>query len=115
MAMKVTEVNVLDRLLKIGIGSDAFPPTTDGVCKVILNYAERLNNGLADATVIVPKNPNQLDYKYDFEIFRYKSWWFPSNEGYTIGWPFNDELHQKIIDILYIFFQIFFCFSGNTL
>ncbi len=89
----------MDRLLKIGIGSDAFPPTTDGVCKVILNYAEQLNNGLADATVIVPKNPNQLDYKYDFKIFRYKSWWFPSNEGYTIGWPFDEKLHRELINM----------------
>ncbi len=87
----------MDKLLNIGIGSDAFPPTTDGVCKVILNYAEQINNGLGKATVIVPKNRNQLDYKYNYEIFRYKSWWFPSNEGYTIGWPFKDELHQEII------------------
>lgn len=85
--------------LKVGIGTDAFPPTTDGVSNVAQNYACEINKNLGEAVVITPKNPNQLDYKYDYEIFRYKSWWVPSKEGYSIGWPFKDELHQKIIDM----------------
>ena len=89
----------MNRFLNVGIGTDAFPPTTDGVCAVALNYAKQINGGLGRATVITPKNRNQLDYKYDFEIFRYKSWWFPSNEGYTIGWPFDERLHQAIVDM----------------
>lgn len=89
----------MERLLKIGIGTDAFPPTTDGVSMVAQNYAKHINSGLGKATIITPKNRNELDYKYDYEIFRYKSWWFPSNEGYTIGWPFKEELHQAIIDM----------------
>lgn len=89
----------MDKTLKVGIGTDAFPPTTDGISNVAQNYAAEINKRLGEAVIITPKNPNQLDYKYNYEIFRYKSWWVPSKEGYSIGWPFKDELHQKIIDM----------------
>lgn len=89
----------MNKTLKVGIGTDAFPPTTDGISNVAQNYADQINSSLGKAVVITPKNPNQLDYKYDYEIFRYKSWWIPSKEGYSVGWPFKDELHQKIIDM----------------
>lgn len=88
----------MNNKLKIGIGTDAFPPTTDGISNVAQNYACQINKNLGEAIIITPKNPNQTDYKYDYEIFRYKSWWIPSREGYSIGWPFKDELHQAIID-----------------
>ncbi len=89
----------MDCKLKIGIGSDAFPPTTDGISNVAQNYADKIKRcNLGEPVIITPKNPNQQDYKYDYEIFRYKSWWLPSKEGYSIGWPFKDELHQEIID-----------------
>lgn len=87
----------MSRKLKIAIGTDAFPPTTDGICNVAKNYAEKINNGLGEAVVVTPKNPNQQDYKYPYEIFRYKSWWVPTKEGYSVGWPFKEELHQEII------------------
>ncbi len=89
----------MEKHLKVGIGTDAFPPTTDGISSVAQNYASLINNKLGEAVVITPKNPNQLDYKYNYKIFRYKSWWIPSKEGYSIGWPFKDELHQAIIDM----------------
>lgn len=89
----------MDKKLKVGIGTDAFPPTTDGISNVAQNYAAEINKRLGEAVIITPKNPNQLDYKYSYEIFRYKSWWVPSKEGYSIGWPFKDELHQKIINM----------------
>jgi len=89
----------LNKKLKVGIGTDAFPPTTDGISNVAQNYAAEINKKLGEAVIITPKNPNQLDYKYNYEIFRYKSWWIPSKEGYSIGWPFKDELHQAIIDM----------------
>lgn len=85
--------------LKVGIGTDAFPPTTDGISNVAQNYASQINSRLGKAVVITPKNPNQQDYKYDYEIFRYKSWWIPSKEGYSVGWPFKEELHQAIVDM----------------
>lgn len=85
--------------LKVGLGSDAFPPTTDGISNVVQNYAYQISRGLGEPVIITPKNPNQQDCKYDYEIFRYKSWWLPSKEGYSIGWPFKDELHQAIIDM----------------
>lgn len=89
----------MNKKLKVGIGTDAFPPTTDGISNVAQSYAAEINKKLGEAVVITPKNPNQLDYKYNYEIFRYKSWWIPSKEGYSIGWPFKDELHQAIIDM----------------
>ncbi len=89
----------MERKLKVGIGTDAFPPTTDGISSVAQNYASLINDKLGEAVVITPKNPNQLDYKYNYKIFRYKSWWIPSKEGYSIGWPFSDKLHQAIIDM----------------
>ena len=85
--------------LKIAIGTDAFPPTTDGISNVAQSYAQIINKNLGEAVVITPKNPNQLDYRYDYQIYRYKSWWLPSKEGYSIGWPFKDELHQDIINM----------------
>lgn len=85
--------------LKVGIGTDAFPPTTDGISNVAQNYADQINRRHGEAVIITPKNPNQLDYKYDYQIFRYKSLWIPSKEGYSVGWPFKDELHQAIIDM----------------
>lgn len=89
----------MSKKLKVGIGTDAFPPTTDGISNVAQNYAAEINKKLGEAVIITPKNPNQLDYKYNYEIFRYKSWWIPSKEGYSVGWPFKDELHQAIINM----------------
>ena len=85
--------------LKIAIGTDAFPPTTDGISNVAQSYADIINKKFGEAVVVTPKNPNQLDYRYDYQIYRYKSWWVPSKEGYSIGWPFKDQLHQDIIDM----------------
>lgn len=88
----------MDKQYKIAIGSDAFPPTTDGISNVAQSYAEILNKNDCEAVVITPKNPNQQDKKYPYEIFRYKSWWFPSKEGYSIGWPFKESLSYDIIN-----------------
>ena len=49
--------------LKIAIGTDAFPPTTDGISNVAQSYAEKINQGLGEAVIVTPKNPNQQDYK----------------------------------------------------
>ncbi len=88
----------MERKLKIAIGTDAFPPTTDGVCTVAKNYAEYLNKNHCRATVITPKNPYAEDEKFNYEIFRYKSWWIPSKSGYSIGWPFKESLSFDIIN-----------------
>lgn len=89
----------MNRKIKVGIGSDAFPPTTDGISNVVKSYADIINNGLGEAVVITPKNPNQQDYKYNYPIYRYKSWYIPSKEGYSVGWPFKEELHRDIINM----------------
>lgn len=89
----------MDKKLKIAIGTDAFPPTTDGISNVAQSYANIINKSLGEAVVITPKNPNQRDYRYDYQIYRYKSWYIPSKEGYSVGWPFKEELHQAIVDM----------------
>lgn len=88
----------MDKDLKIAVGTDAFPPTTDGISKVAENYADILNKNHCKAVVVTPKNPNQQDKKYNYEIFRYKSWWIPSREGYSVGWPFKESLSYDIIN-----------------
>lgn len=88
----------MDKKLKIAIGTDAFPPTTDGISNVAQSYADILNKHHCEAVVVTPKNPNQQDRKYPYEIFRYKSWWVPSKEGYSVGWPFKESLSYDIIE-----------------
>ncbi len=89
----------MKRKYKIAIGTDAFPPTTDGISNVAQSYADVLNKHHCEAIIITPKNPNQQDQKYPYEIFRYKSWWVPSKEGYSIGWPFKESLSYDIINL----------------
>lgn len=84
--------------LKIAIGTDVFPPTTDGISNVVQSYANILNKNHCEAVVVTPKNPNQQDKNYPYEIFRYKSWWVPSKEGYSVGWPFKKSLSYDIIN-----------------
>ena len=88
----------MDKKLKIAIGTDAFPPTTDGISNVAQSYADILNKHHCEAVVVTPKNPNQQDRKYPYEIFRYKSWWVPSKEGYSVGCPFKESLSYDIIE-----------------
>lgn len=88
----------MDNDLKVAIGTDAFPPTTDGISNVAQSYAKILNEKFCKAVVVTPKNPNQQDKKYNYEIYRYKSWWVPSKEGYSIGWPFKEQLSYDIIN-----------------
>lgn len=82
--------------LKIAIGTEAFPPTIDGTSTVAKCYADIINNQLGEALIVTPKNPNQEDYKYPYEIYRYKSL-FTFGEGYPVGWPFKEEFATDII------------------
>lgn len=46
--------------LKIAIGTDAFPPTTDGISNVAQSYAQIINKNLGEAVVITPKTQISL-------------------------------------------------------
>lgn len=83
--------------LKIAIGTEAFPPTIDGISTVAKCYADIINKKLGEATIVTPKNPNAEDYKYPYEIYRYKSL-FTFGEGYPVGWPFKRQFAEDIID-----------------
>ncbi len=84
--------------LKTAIGTEAFPPTIDGISTVAKCYADIINNGLGEAVIVTPKNPNQEDYKYKYQIYRYKSL-FTFGEGYPVGWPFKREFSEDIINM----------------
>lgn len=71
--------------LNIAIGTEAFPPTIDGISTVAKCYADIINEKLGRATVVVPENPNKQDYKVNYEVYRYKSL-FTFGEGYAVGW-----------------------------
>lgn len=82
--------------LKIAIGTEAFPPTIDGTSTVAKCYADIINDKLGEAVVVTPKNPNQQDYKFPYEIYRYQSL-FTFGEGYPVGWPFKKQFAMDII------------------
>ena len=54
--------------LKIAIGTEAFPPTIDGISTVAKCYADIINEKLGTATIVVPEIPNSYDYKFPYEI-----------------------------------------------
>ncbi len=43
----------MDKKLKIAIGTDAFPPTTDGISNVAQSYADILNKHHCEAVVSI--------------------------------------------------------------
>lgn len=87
----------MEKKLKVAIGTEAFPPTIDGISTVAKCYADVINEKLGEAVIVTPKNPNQEDYKYPYEIYRYTSL-FTFGEGYPVGWPFKKQLALDVID-----------------
>lgn len=87
----------MNNKLNIAIGTEAFPPTVDGISTVAKCYADIINEKLGTATVIVPHVPNSEDYKHPYDIYRYKSL-FTFGEGYPVGWPFKKQFALDIID-----------------
>lgn len=88
----------MNNKLNIAIGTESFPPTIDGISSVAKCYADIINDGLGKATVVVPEIPNDEDYKYTYDIYRYKSL-FTFGEGYPVGWPFNPKYANDIINM----------------
>ena len=86
----------MNKQLKIAIGTESFPPTIDGISTVAKCYADIINDKYGEAVIVTPKNPNQEDYKYPYEIYRYQSL-FTFGEGYPVGWPFKKEFATDII------------------
>ena len=54
----------MDSELKIAIGTEAFPPTIDGISTVAKCYADIINEKLGEAVIVTPQNPNKEAYKY---------------------------------------------------
>lgn len=88
----------MENKLRIAIGTEAFPPTVDGISTVAKCYADIINKDLGEAVIVTPKNPNQQDYKYPYQIYRYQSL-FTFGEGYPVGWPFKKQFAEDIINM----------------
>ena len=88
----------MEKRLRVGIGSEAYEPTIDGGCTVAKCYAEYINKELGEAIVITPDNPNKQDYKFPYQIYRYKSL-FTFGEGYPVGWPFKEQFANDVINM----------------
>ena len=88
----------MEKLLRVGIGTDAYYPTIDGGCLVARCYADIINEKLGEAIIITPKNPNAEDYRFPYQIYRYKSL-FTFGEGYPVGWPFKEVFANDVIDM----------------
>lgn len=86
----------MNKDLKIALGTESFPPTIDGISTVVKCYADIINEKLGEASVVVPKMPNNKDYEFPYEIYRYKSL-FTFGEGYPVGWPFKEQYATDII------------------
>lgn len=90
--------------LKVGLMNDAFPPTLDGTCTTILNYANTIYEKYEAPMVITPWAPGVTDH-YPYEVYRYDSFAFTPKEEYRIGWPFRRALREyvaaKDLDILH--------------
>lgn len=86
----------MDKSLKIAIGTEAFPPTIDGISTVAKCYADVINEKYGKSGYSNSKKPNQEDYKYPYEIYRYDSL-FTFGEGYPVGWPFKKQFALDII------------------
>lgn len=86
--------------LKVAIGTEAFPPTIDGISVVAKCYADIINQrpDMGSAVVVTPRVPNDQDYKYPYPIYRYKSL-FTFGEGYPVGWPFKEQFARDVIDM----------------
>ncbi len=90
--------------LKVGLMNDAFPPTLDGTCTTILNYATTIQEKLGRSVVITPRVPGVVD-NYPFEVYRYDSFSFSYRDEYRVGWPFRHALRERVaamdLDILH--------------
>ena len=89
----------------IGLLSDSFPPTIDGVAQTVKNYATCLQQNHGDVTVVTPAYKNVRD-DYPFDVFRYQSVPLDPRIGYRAGNVFNPEairaLRKKNFDLLHI-------------
>lgn len=90
--------------LKVGLMNDAFPPTLDGTCTTIYNYASIIQEKLGRSVVITPRVRGVVD-NYPFEVYRYDSFSFSYRDEYRVGWPFRYALRERVaakdLDILH--------------
>ncbi len=91
--------------LKVGLFSDSFMPSMDGVANAVLNYAEIINRDYGTSVVATPKYPKFAD-NFSFKVVRYPSIPMDKKIGYRAGNPLGlkaiDELRSDRLDILHV-------------
>ncbi|MDE7229964.1 MAG: glycosyltransferase, partial [Oscillospiraceae bacterium] len=97
---------MLDKNLNVCLMNDSFPPLIDGVVNVVTNYADIITNGLGQATVVTPTNPNAEEDKFPYDVVRYRSVSITEKMcGYRMGYPFSssalDGLKAAEFDIIH--------------
>jgi len=90
--------------LTIGVFTDSFPPTIDGVANATENYAKIIQQKYGEAVVAAPYYPAVRD-NYSFKVIRYPSAHIGNNIGYRAGYPFDPQilydLERRNIDIIH--------------
>ncbi len=91
--------------LNVCLMNDSFPPIIDGVANAVTNYAEVISNGLGNATVVTPREPDAVD-DFAYNVVRYRSMGITKKLcGYRAGYPFSssalDELASDDFDIIH--------------
>lgn len=91
--------------LKVGLFSDSFPPTVDGVSNVVLNYAQLIQDNYGEAIVATPFYKNQTD-DYSFPIVRYHSIKLMDKLSYRAGNPYDlrslKKLRKRNMDLIHV-------------
>lgn len=83
----------------IGQFCDTYPPTLDGVGRVMLNYCEALGRKGHRTVYVAPKNPRSPDEDMDCETLLYPSLPIPKQQ-YRFGEPlFGMEYRKAILNI----------------
>ncbi len=96
----------MKKKITIGLFTDSFFPMTDGVGRVVDNYAKRLAN-YANVVVFAPAYKTKYDdTKFNYEVVRSKSFKVPTID-YSLPVPqidreFKDKLKNYHLDIVHI-------------
>ena len=84
-----------NKLMKVCIANDSFPPLIDGVIGAVINYASYINRDYGSAVVTTPYYPNAID-EYPFDVIRYKSFDTEKKLGYRTGYPFSTKAMKQL-------------------
>ncbi len=93
--------------MRIGEFTDSFLPITDGVGRVVYNYACSLSKKGHECYVIAPMNQTGFRGGYPFELVEFNSKSLPGISQYRTGVPmldkhFNDRIDMVRLDVVHV-------------